>query len=117
MENNELLNSILALSRAGYSKSEISTILNWEPSSQPDEPGQDPEPAGKDAGTPSPDPEPAGQDPADYTEVIKTAIKSGFEDLSKVLQASEIGRSRQPEPAGSEDILAQIIAPQLKERK
>lgn len=111
---------IYKLLDADFSKDEIIKVLDIIDGVSPSEPpatapfkgqGKDPEPAVDDLSGASA----AGSDPIDYTDVIRGAIQDGFKDLSKVLQASEIGRSRLPEES-NEDILANIIAPKMKER-
>ena len=75
------------------------------------------------AGAPKPaDPEPAADpkpaaDPApDVVEQINTSIKEAFDTLTKELVKMQVAGSQQPTEQGTDDILAQIIAPELKER-
>lgn len=79
----------------------------------------EPEPETALVSDPEPEPEPApasDPEPTDYDAVIKNAIAAGFKDLTAALQAAEISRSRLPEQ-NDDDILAQIIAPPMKERE
>ena len=48
--------------------------------------------------------------------IIEKSIKEGFKELAAVMQYDAIGKSRQPAEQSNEDILAQIIAPAMKER-
>lgn len=53
----------------------------------------------------------------DYTTVINSAISQGFKELTDALIKNNIVNSQIPQNDGDDDILAQIIAPKLKERK
>lgn len=100
---------------AGFSKDEIMKVYDNEqgfgtPSENPDpEPAAEPEPAAVGA---DPEPEPI----PDYSKLIEQSIKDGFKELAAVIQFDAIGKSRQPAEQSNEDILAQIIAPAIKER-
>lgn len=93
---------IIKLLDAGYTREEILAMDAPAPA--------DPEPAPT-------DPEPAPADPA--PDQLTTAIqemKSAFAEMRKEITAMNIMSSRQPDPKTPEDIIANIINPDRKEK-
>ena len=105
------IDKIMKLIDAGFTKDEIEKMVGVQSS----------EPASL---APEPDKESVTENVADsetvpavdYGEIIKNAIADGFKDLEKVIQVSAIGNSRLPVD-NDDDILAQVIAPRMKERE
>ena len=94
---------IIKLLDAGYTREEILAMDAPAPA--------DPEPAPA-------DPEPAPADPAPTEpDQLTTAIqemKSAFAEMRKEITAMNIISSRQPDPKTPEDIIANIINPNMK---
>ncbi len=78
-----------------------------------------PKPAGPEpaADTKAAEPKPAADPAPDIVDQINTSIKEAFDMLTKELIQMQVAGSQQPNnEQGTDDILAQIIAPALKER-
>lgn len=105
------IDKIMKLIDAGFSKTEIEKMLDGQ-SSEPSTlaPEKEQESVTENVADSKAFPE------VDYGEIIKNAIADGFKDLEKVIQVSAIGSSRLPEN-NDDDILAQVIAPRMKERE
>lgn len=89
---------IIKLLDAGYTREEILAMDAPAPA--------DPEPAPAD-----PEPEPA--EPDQLTTAIQE-MKSAFAEMRKEITAMNIMSSRQPDPKTPEDIIANIINPNMK---
>lgn len=91
---------IIKLLDAGYTREEILAMDAPAPA--------DPEPAPAD-----PKPEPADNTPDQLTTAIQE-MKSAFAEMRKEITAMNIMSSRQPDPKTPEDIIANIINPNMK---
>ena len=100
------INDVLQLARAGFSRAEISKMLNMENPSHDKETNPAPAPAPATAPAPAPAPDPAN----DVTKYI-AAVGGKLDALAAMLQNSAILGSQQPAQETSDDIIAQIINP------
>ena len=106
---------ILALSKAGYNAQQIALIdaeLRSEASSpKQEQPKQEEAPALKQEEAPAPKPEQPKQEPAQLPGVED--IMAQLNKLTTAVYAGAINGSRQPEEQTPEDIIAQIIRPDV----
>ena len=102
------INDVLQLARAGFSRAEISKMLNME------NPSHDKETAPASAPASAPDSAPASapaSDPANDVMKYIAAVGGKLDALAAMLQNSAILGSQQPAQETSDDIIAQIINP------
>lgn len=109
-----MIDKILKLAEAGFSKEEIMALVKAQEPAPAEPAAQDPAPAEPAAQDPAPT-EPAAQDPAPaepapQSEELKE-IKNSMEELIKVMRVNAINSSRQPATESVDDVLAQIINP------
>ena len=109
-----MIDKILKLAEAGFTKEEIMTLVQ-APEPAPAEPAaQEPTPAEPAAQEPTPT-EPAAQQPAPAEPGAQSnelkEIKNSMEELINVMRANAINSSRQPATESVDDVLAQIINP------
>lgn len=106
------LDSIIKLIDAGYTKSEIDTLINSPSvkSSAEEQPAPTPEPEpAPSAADPAPAPEPANEEkPTSTQDAILDYLKQMNANLIKANLNTEYARPAERKP---EDILAEIIAP------
>lgn len=113
------LDSIIKLIDAGYTKSEIDTLIN-SPSvntsaAAEDQPAPTPEPEpAPSAADPAPAPEPAKEEKPSTQDAILEYLKQMNANLIKANLNTEYARPAERKP---EDILAEIIAPPNAKKK
>ena len=108
------INDVLQLARAGFSRAEISKMLNMENPSHDKETNPAPAPAPATAPAPAPATAPApapAPDPANDVTKYIAAVGGKLDALAAMLQNSAILGSQQPAQETSDDIIAQIINP------
>lgn len=105
-----MIDKVLALASAGYTKDEISRLLAVQESQPEPDPAPDPEPSQ----APAPQPE---QAPAPAPQAIPgmDALNDRLDKLIKRMEQDAITRSNQPPQETVDDILASIIRPKRKE--
>ena len=125
-----VLNDILTLVKAGYTREEIAQMEQKEtPNSNPEpvpaaipEPAQNPEPIPAPQDVPVPAPVPAAQPTPVQAEPTMAEIMQSIAKLTSAVQANAIAQSvipgglTQPTPT-AEDMLAEIIRPTYKARE
>ena len=105
-----MIDKVLALASAGYTKDEISQLLAASDPQPEHAPAPDPEPQPEPA--PQPDPQPAPQPAAPAG---MDALNARLDKLIQRMEQESINRSQQPPKETADDILASIIRPQRKE--
>lgn len=113
------LDSIIKLIDAGYTKSEIDTLINSpsvKTSAAEEQPAPKPEPEpAPSAADPAPTPEPANEEkPTSTQDAILEYLKQMNANLIKANLNTEYARPAERKP---EDILAEIIAPPKAKNK
>ena len=100
-----MIDKVLALASAGYTKDEISQLLAvQEPAPVPDSEPQ-----------PEPEPAPAQQAPQQAAPAGMDALNARLDKLIARMEQDSINRSNQPPKETTDDILASIIRPKRKE--
>ena len=103
-----MIDKVLALAAAGYTKDEISQLLAVQEAAPEPAPAPDPEPQPEPAPAPQPAPQPAAPAGMD-------ALNARLDKLIQRMEQDSINRSNQPPKETTDDILASIIRPKRKE--
>ena len=107
------IEDVLALVKAGFSREEITTMLQPNTATAP-APVQEPEPA------PQPAPQPVPQQAQEPAQPTMSDIMNGIARLTSAVQANAIAQSVMPgntqNAPTAEDMLAEIIRPTFKQR-
>ena len=103
-----MIDKVLALASAGYTKDEISQLLAVQEQSPEPAPAPDPEPQPEPAPAQQPTPQPAAPAGMD-------ALNARLDKLIARMEQDSINRSKQPPKETTDDILASIIRPKRRE--
>jgi hypothetical protein len=95
------LEQLITLINAGYTKDEISAMLQAEHPEPTPEPTQEPKPEPK----PEPTPEPKKEPEQDPIKALQAELKSLRDEIHK----SNIAKSEQPKPRSVDEILAEAM--------
>lgn len=112
------IEDIIALAGAGFSKQDIIKIAGTVSAQAPAPvPIQTPTPASAPAPAPVPAPVPA-QVPGNTQDVFNQrmgVLDNRLDEITRLIQVGNLGNSQIPEPPTTEDMLASIINPPVKE--
>ena len=111
-----MIDKVLALASAGYTKDEISQLLAVQEQSPEPAPAPDPEPQPEPAPAQQPAPQPAPQPAAQPAAPAgMDALNARLDKLIARMEQDSINRSKQPPKETTDDILASIIRPKRRE--
>lgn len=100
------IEDIIALAGAGFSKQDIIRIAGT---------GSTPAPAPAPILTPTPAPAPATVPGQDVFNQRMGVLDNRLDEITKLIQIGNLGNSQIPEPPTTDDMLASIINPPVKE--
>ena len=108
------IDDIIALAGAGFSKQDIIKIAGTVSASAPvPAPIQTPTPAP--APAPAPAPVPVQNNTQDMFNQRMGVLDNRLDEITKLIQVGNLSNSQIPEPPTTEDMLASIINPPVKE--
>lgn len=110
------ITDILSLAKAGFTAEQIGKLVSVEAGAKPVDLKQDPGQANRQDPSPGPvtkqDPEPK-PDPANDLNALAAQMK----ELTAQMKLNALNQAIQPKPQTTEDIIANIINPPVKEDK